>query len=127
MRTFILFFYGLFATTLLFAQTPQRAVLQLNKAEQIHKISKLKNARTIYRSTVQVVPIQKVTPFLAYSITHQTEDLKLWIRFSEEGENWSDWEKVKKDIHEGEIYSQLLLPPPKQRVQDAAQKSARES
>ncbi|MEM8525201.1 MAG: N-acetylmuramoyl-L-alanine amidase [Bacteroidota bacterium] len=103
MRTFLPFFCSLLSATFLLAQAPQRAVLLLNQADQIQKISKLKDARIIYRSTSQVVPIEKVTPFLAYSITHELEDLELWIRFSENGENWKDWEKVKKDIHEGEV------------------------
>ncbi|MEN0046380.1 MAG: N-acetylmuramoyl-L-alanine amidase [Bacteroidota bacterium] len=102
MRTFILLCCSLFSTILLLAQSPQRAVVSLNEANQLEKISKLSNARTIYRSIPQAVPIQKVTPFLAYSITHQAKGLTLWIRFSADGKKWKDWEKVEKDIHEGE-------------------------
>jgi len=102
MRTFLLLLCCLFSLNSLVAQSPQRAVVPLNQSDQIQKTSTLSNARTIYQSTVQIVPIQKVTPFLAYSVTHQKEGLKLWIRFSEDGGNWKDWEKVEKDLHEGE-------------------------
>lgn len=108
MRTFILLFCSLFIAVSLFAQSPQRAVVPLNQADQLEKISMLSNARTIYRSTPQVVPIQKVAPFLAYAITHQAEALKLWIRFSTDGENWKNWEKVEKDGHEGEEEEQWV-------------------
>ncbi|MEL6942670.1 MAG: N-acetylmuramoyl-L-alanine amidase, partial [Bacteroidota bacterium] len=108
MRISILLFCSLLSISFLIAQTPQRAVIQLKENSQFRKIVYPQKNRTIYQSNPQVVPIQEITPFLAYAITHQEENLELRIRFSEDGENWKDWEVLQKDIHEEEREKQWV-------------------
>ncbi|MEM0993570.1 MAG: N-acetylmuramoyl-L-alanine amidase [Bacteroidota bacterium] len=88
----------------------QHLKVPLSTSVQDDKVVLLKNESKLFRSRSLAVPFQQVEPLLAYAITatDPSADLKLWIRFSEDGTNWKDWEKVQRDAHEAEEDTQWV-------------------
>ena len=84
-----------------FAQTPQRQVIRLLQAEQLLDVQKQPQRIT---SEVLELPLQEVTPFLAYALVVSNLPLsapqpEVWIRFSENTKDWSNWTLLPSDEH----------------------------
>ncbi len=67
-----------------------------------------------YLSAVQTVPLKDVAPFLAYSAKWKGEEpVDLAIRFSEDGNSWTNWEPMHPDPHvdsrDGKMVSELMF------------------
>ncbi len=93
----------LLGTTLLgFSQT-ERQTMDLMNMARFQEMKTSISDSTIFMSKVLPVPLQNVTPFLAYSLKHnmpaQAAEIQCKIRFSKDGKNWQDWIALPADSH----------------------------
>lgn len=65
---------------------PERAVVHLNNLD--------KNL-----SEHLVIPIANPEPFLAYALVWKSDENTPQVRFSVDGENWSDWQAIEAEPH----------------------------
>ncbi|MCB0632815.1 MAG: N-acetylmuramoyl-L-alanine amidase [Saprospiraceae bacterium] len=92
MSRFSLSFLLLLHLSVAFTQS-RRAVLPI--------ISQAGQAR--WASSIQAVPLDDPTPFLAYFLKWEGDVDELMIRFSPDGEQWSDWQLMPRDEHSPEL------------------------
>jgi len=90
------------ATFLGYSQTERRTVDLMNMARFQEMKTSISDS-TVFMSKVLPVPLQNVTPFLAYSLKHnlpaQADEIQCKIRFSKDGKNWQDWVMLSADSH----------------------------
>ncbi|PHN07414.1 N-acetylmuramoyl-L-alanine amidase [Flavilitoribacter nigricans] len=81
----------------LWAQS-DRAVVELFPAEE--------NGR--WQSPVYEIPLAEATPFLSYFLQWEGPEAALSIRFSEDGQSWSEWHLMPRDEHSPELPLSIL-------------------
>ncbi len=95
-------------TSTLFAQRTQGVKMPILEPNQLEKIDVEKGRTHILLSSKTLsIPLENPSPFISYSVAMFSEEdidvleknTTLWIRFSENGEIWSDWNIVERESH----------------------------
>lgn len=76
----------------------QRAVLPVN----------IESDQSRWESPVYEVPLADVDPFLAYFLKWEGDPGEIQIRFSREGQIWTDWQSMPRDEHSPELPVSIL-------------------
>ncbi len=101
----------LLCTAFVFAQQPKGSTIELLKSQHLDSSSSLKTGEQLLRSIPLAVPLKEVSPFLSYSLAVEfdeitySEELTCWIRFSESGKVWTDWQSIERDEHNSDEWT----------------------
>lgn len=61
-----------------------------------------------WQSPVYEIPLQDIDPFLSYFLEWSGSDVQLSIRFSADGQTWTDWQSMPRDEHSPELPLSVL-------------------
>lgn len=68
------------------------------------------SAEEAWTSPVQAIPLEDVEPFLSFFLIWEGEGEHFEVRFSEDGERWSAWSTLERDLHnQDKQITQLLF------------------
>lgn len=110
MRHFLLLVFSCLSIYV-FGQQPAGITIQLLESQHIASAATLKTGEQTVSSIPLEVPLQKVAPFLSYSLALDFDkaiisaELTAWIRFSKAGEVWTEWQQIEQDEHNTEQWS----------------------
>lgn len=108
MRIYTLSLLLFLSLTTAFSQTenikPTRQQMDLMNMARFQRMKSSISDSTVMISKVLDVPLKNITPFLAYSLTHNlpnhADEVSVSIRFSTDGKNWENWIPIHQDPHE---------------------------
>ena len=92
MRFIVLPILCFFCLVSLFAQS-SRAVLEVYPPAEQGR----------WQSPVYEIPLTQSDPFISYFLKWEGGETSLKIRFSRDGENWTDWQAMPRDEHSPEL------------------------
>ncbi len=108
MKSGITILFFLVIAFMLHAQHTQGVKIPIIEPDQIAKIDveKAEDNFILYSQALDI-PLENPSPFISYSVAMFAEkdidalekNTTLWIRFSENGETWGDWNIVERESH----------------------------
>ena len=104
-----------FLTFLLFAltiTTISGQILQHKKVEYTPQDNLLKTGTSEFLSEAIEIPIQNPEPFIAIglngTLANEIDNIHFYMRVSEDGDSWSEWQLIENDNHAGKVDSKFL-------------------